>query len=84
MTMRQELQKVAQNSGSSTVSYTHLDVYKRQHQLYDMIIDKFIITRNGQESVVGRCDETVEAVSYTHLQVYDNSCDNYLGPRPTI
>ena len=32
----------------------------KSHQLYDMVVDKFILSRNIQQSIVGRCDEIVE------------------------
>ena len=44
-----------------SVSYTHLDVYKRQHIKYDMLIN----TKKSNE----RSDYT-KSVSYTHLDVY--------------
>ena len=52
-----ELKKVASSLGIKAVSYTHLDVYKRQG-----------LPR--PRPVVARGVRGLEAVSYTHLDVY--------------
>ena len=61
------------NSSLTTVSYTHLDVYKRQ----EVVIDRWIIGENATESRMQKSLKTalqmgdgVVTVSYTHLDVY--------------
>ena len=61
---------VKAQSGSISVSYTHLDVYKRQGLKYDpygksVFIQKTVCIKTAQNA---RCSST--AVSYTHLDVY--------------
>ena len=50
------------------VSYTHLDVYKRQQEAGAV----FVLQRTGKaENIFYRKDmQTVQPVSYTHLDVY--------------
>ena len=48
------------------VSYTHLDVYKRQMHIVDRNIRKFVCY---QTSALYLC-QIIEPVSYTHLDVY--------------
>ena len=71
-------------SSSASVSYTHLDVYKRQEKQRDVmeqyynddlslseIAANFGITRQGVRDAIKRGAGTIlEPVSYTHLDVY--------------
>ena len=55
------------------VSYTHLDVYKRQIQSYEMFQDTPLVdaSANGHLDVVQLLLENgADPVSYTHLDVY--------------
>ena len=55
------------------VSYTHLDVYKRQTQRNGRIIRQG--NRNKEVQVYQYVTEgTFDAVSYTHLDVYKRQC----------
>ena len=47
------------------VSYTHLDVYKRQHQIRSYVLDQSRIKDLRTNVEVGNTP-----VSYTHLDVY--------------
>ena len=51
------------------VSYTHLDVYKRQILQCLLVIINHEITGNGIENLK-RARDDLQAVSYTHLDVY--------------
>ena len=58
--------------GHIAVSYTHLDVYKRQH-LFITILLNMANKKAGKKKKIGvyRCTETgATTVSYTHLDVY--------------
>ena len=61
------------------VSYTHLDVYKRQTLLGEgVIVDKLLkmAAKDGTSTIVGIC-YSGGTVSYTHLDVYkrqDSAC----------
>ena len=63
------------------VSYTHLDVYKRQHielpppdqkgELFNVAIWENLKYRNvGNGYIPEEAENTLNAVSYTHLDVY--------------
>ena len=66
--------------GSSPVSYTHLDVYKRQYLLlgvpgmlaYKMVntLDSMVGYKNERYRRFGCFAARLDAVSYTHLDVY--------------
>ena len=68
------------DSQLQTVSYTHLDVYKRQRYVKDHFIDydeyvqasleDFLNLQNGLFIVNVSNDSSTEPVSYTHLDVY--------------
>ena len=51
--------------GANAVSYTHLDVYKRQ----DVNIDELLVV-TFTRAAASEMKERVRAVSYTHLDVY--------------
>ena len=62
---------------SRTVSYTHLDVYKRQHVVRTArVIDhqarlaNLRMPRNNRGDLRGMNEDTLDPVSYTHLDVY--------------
>ena len=56
-----------------SVSYTHLDVYKRQGTYYDEKGIQLIATIPSREILLGKLLGSIQspiAVSYTHLDVY--------------
>ena len=65
------------NNKPTSVSYTHLDVYKRQSSLTE--IKKHIFLRCELDSPP--C--CVTAVSYTHLDVYKRQPQNSVIPEFT-
>ena len=63
---------------SKPVSYTHLDVYKRQDD--DHVLKQKARLYGGDFCCKTDCDfiEKIKAVSYTHLDVYKRQASDYL------
>ena len=70
------------------VSYTHLDVYKRQHTHTRNLLEKYVTVQMVRQSLGGGEGSLifsllwvswVGAVSYTHLDVYKRQ-DQYCTP----
>ena len=82
------LPKSWKNTGASTsVSYTHLDVYKRQFvdrfAIKNLIPDQAnIIKVMLFNSIAKKVNFTPEAVSYTHLDVYKRQVPLHAGTKP--
>ena len=60
----------ADGTGSGSVSYTHLDVYKRQNFFPGVREKPFSGTESGAPDDAGQIAVNHKAVSYTHLDVY--------------
>ena len=60
-------------NGEVTVSYTHLDVYKRQAHIFVHVIVQLVLVLYFAHVAVAKYRVewiTIHAVSYTHLDVY--------------
>ena len=66
---------------SDTVSYTHLDVYKRQ--AYELLSRNEMIRHHYQERFRFILVDEFQAVSYTHLDVYKRQILHRLKIRAT-
>ena len=78
--------KSSPRHGARTVSYTHLDVYKRQVDGDSVDSDKIQFERalvNSQISNILK-QAGVDTVSYTHLDVYKRQDRNRLIIQPNI
>ena len=56
------------------VSYTHLDVYKRQDMCYNCVLFSANRSFTGEISTI--IPREYKAVSYTHLDVYKRQTEN--------
>ena len=58
------------SEGITPVSYTHLDVYKRQVKTYEAVKGADVLMQ-PERKVIGSCPACgSDAVSYTHLGIY--------------
>ena len=63
------LKSLRLSCGSEPVSYTHLDVYKRQLLMHNASAQNDSL-RGEQHDAVYKCLSDIVTVSYTHLDVY--------------
>ena len=80
MIQQQTYLKVADNTGA-TVSYTHLDVYKRQ-VLKEA--KSAVVLRGTKEKQNVFTDASGAPVSYTHLDVYKRQNFEYFSEDPLL
>ena len=64
---------------SSPVSYTHLDVYKRQVSLIRGVLGSMHIMIEQKEATVIFEETEPVSVSYTHLDVYKRQLQGFLN-----
>ena len=82
-TYRQQLQHVTRKRDMPrSVSYTHLDVYKRQASHKHFSFRGMLTASSSKVEVIVTFLAILEPVSYTHLDVYKRQEEKSISKRP--